>query len=118
MSASNLPVHITVVLLVGSLLLYGCAAKQAGTAPAEQIGWTARRAAIDERMLSHLDNGEFEKAFAFASSMLSLGFRDPRLLGQKAAAAGALGKGAEAIALYEEAILADYAGCDNHLDFG
>ena len=118
MSASNLPVHVVVVLLVGSLLLNGCAAKQTGTAPAGQTGWTARRAAIDERMLSHLDNGEFEEAFDFAGSMLSLGFRDPRLLGQKAAAAGALGKGAEAIALYEEAILADYAGCDNHLDFG
>jgi tetratricopeptide (TPR) repeat protein len=118
MSVSYFFARAVVSLLVVELLFCGCAAKQAGTAPAEQGKWTARRASIDERMLSLLDKGEFEEALAFADSALSYGFRDPRLLGQKAAAAGALGKGAEAIALYEEAILADYAGCDNHLDFG
>ncbi len=118
MSTLNFSTRAVVSLLVGGLLLCGCAAKQASTVPDEQGGWTARRAAMDERMLSLLDKGEFEQALAFADSAESYGFRDPRLLGQKAAAAGALGRGAEAIALYEEAILADYAGCDNHLDFG
>ncbi len=118
MLASDFSAHTIVSILVGAILLSGCSAQQAGRASAERGGWTARRAAIDERMLSLLDSGEFEQALDFADSALSYGFRDPRLLGQKAAAAGALGNGAEAIALYEEAILADYAGCDNHLDFG
>ncbi len=118
MSVSVISGRSIVLFLVGSLLFCACASKQAGMAPAEQSGWTERRAAIDEEMISLLDGGEFEQALALADSALACGFRDPRLLGQKAAAAGALGMRAEAIALYEEAILADYAGCDNHLDFG
>jgi Flp pilus assembly protein TadD len=83
----------------------------------DRSGWPAERAAVDERLRSHLSNGRFDKAAELADSMLSAGWSDPRLLGQKAVAIGALGGTEEAISLFEEAIVEDYAGCENHLNF-
>jgi Flp pilus assembly protein TadD len=110
---------VVACLLSAGLLFCGCSAKRAGATRDDlKAGWSSQRAEIDGRMLSLLGSGEFEDAAALADSVLTYGFRDPRLLGQKAAAVGALGMRIEAIALYEEAILADYPGCENHLDFG
>jgi tetratricopeptide (TPR) repeat protein len=87
-----------------------------GDAPGRS-GWPEERAAVDGRLVSLLNDGRFEAAAELADSMLTAGWRDPRLLGQKATAAGSLGRTDEATGLFEEAILEDYAGCDNHLNF-
>ncbi len=92
-----------------------CAKRHTGDA--DGSAWTAERAEVDSRLIRMLDWELYEEAEALADSMLSAGWRDPRLIGQKAAATGMLGRVDEAIALFEEAILEDYASCDNHLNF-
>mgnify|MGYP000198900402 CR=1 FL=1 len=79
--------------------------------------WTADRAAVDARLVRMLGRELFAEAESLADSMLSAGWRDPRLLGQKAAAVGMLGRVDEAVGLFEEAIVADYESCENHINF-
>lgn len=107
---------IVLSLLLGSVFSCGsCAKRFAGdvSGPA----WTADRSAVDARLVRMLEWELYEDAEALADSMLTAGWRDPRLLGQKATAIGALGRVDEAIVLFEEAIIEDYESCDNHLNF-
>lgn len=105
-----LPMALGIILFCGS-----CTKHYADDA--DLSAWTADRATVDTRLVRMLEWELYEEAEALADSMLSAGWRDPRLLGQKAAAAGVLGKTDEAISLFEEAIVEDYASCDNHLNF-
>ncbi len=79
--------------------------------------WTAERAAVDARLVRMLEKERFGDVESLSDSMLAAGWRDPRLLGQRAVAAGMLGRVDEAVGLFEEAIIADYASCENHLNF-
>ena len=107
---------VVTFLALGGLCLFGsCASRYADDQGANR--WNEERSAVDTRLVRLLESELYDEAEALADSLLAAGWRDPRLLGQKAAAIGALGRVDEAIALFEEAILADYAGCDNHLNF-
>ena len=115
MAAKGRPAGLIVIILAIALVSASCAKRQ--TVGADDAVWNAERAAVDERIVRMLDWEFYEKAEALADSMLSVGWRDPRLLGQKARAIGMLGRVDEAIGLFEEAIIEDYASCDNHLNF-
>jgi tetratricopeptide (TPR) repeat protein len=106
------------IILLSIAIILGCAScakRHAGDA--DGAAWTAERAAVDARLVRMLDWEFYEEVEALADSMISAGWSDPRLIGQKAAAMGMLGRADEAIGLFEEAIIEDYASCDNHLNF-
>jgi tetratricopeptide (TPR) repeat protein len=111
-SRTNVIVFLSLGVLIGSV---SCAKHHTGVN--EGAAWTDERADVDTRLVRMLDWELYEEVETLADSMLSVGWRDPRLLGQKAAAIGMLGRIDEAIGLFEEAILEDYASCDNHLKF-
>ena len=106
-----------VIVVILGILFAGVSCAKRKTAGANGAAWTAERAAVDDRIVRMLDWEFYEKAEALADSMLSAGWSDPRLLGQKARAIGMLGRVEEAIGLFEDAIIDDYASCDNHLNF-
>ncbi len=64
-----------------------------------------------------LESGRFYRVLDLADSVISGGMRNPRILGQKAQALGALGRMDEAVELFEEALVEDYESCENHLNF-
>ena len=103
-------------LTLGTILSCGSCAKHYAD-DADHSDWTGDRSAVDTRIVRMLEWELYEDAESLADSMLSAGWRDPRLLGQKAMAIGILGRIDEAIGLFEDAIVEDYAGCDNHLNF-
>lgn len=99
------------------LLLISCGGTGGdGSAPGRDV-WDETRVSIDRRIAAHLEVGRYEEGIALADSALASGLHDARILGQMATALGELGRFDESIALFEEAILADYPGCDNHLNF-
>jgi tetratricopeptide (TPR) repeat protein len=79
--------------------------------------WTDDRARVDDEIVSLLDGGRYERAFALSDSVISSGASDARVLGQKARALGGLERFDESIPLFEEAIIMDYENCDNHINF-
>ena len=96
-------------------LISSCSTEYRGEGSGQE--WTQERSVVDARIVSLLDQSRFEEALVLADSILTGGLRDPRILGQKAQALGALGKHEESVTLFEEAILDDYEGCENHLNF-
>jgi len=106
----------TIFLALGIIFSCGSCTKQYAD-PEDRSAWTEERAAVDGRLVRMLEWELYREAEALADSMLSAGWRDPRLLGQKATAIGTIGRVDEAIGLFEEAIVEDYASCDNHLNF-
>ncbi len=95
--------------------LSSCSTEYRGEGSGQE--WTQERSVADARIVSLLDQSRFEEALILADSILTVGLRDPRILGQKAHALGALGKHEESVTLFEEAILDDYESCENHLNF-
>jgi tetratricopeptide (TPR) repeat protein len=79
--------------------------------------WIEARARADARVNALIEGGRFDEALEIADSLIAAGENDSRTLGQKARALGGLGRGDEAIAVFEGAILADYENCENHLHF-
>ncbi len=79
--------------------------------------WIGARAGADARVNALIEDGRFDEALRVADSLIAAGENDSRTLGQKARALEGLGRGEEAIAMFEEAILADYENCENHLHF-
>lgn len=75
------------------------------------------RAAVDRRIVSLIESGRWERVLALADSVETVSGGDPRLWGQKAFALGRSGRLGESVELFEKALLADYASCDNHLNF-
>jgi tetratricopeptide (TPR) repeat protein len=78
---------------------------------------TAGQIGAEGRVSSLLESGRFEEALAATDSLIAAGGGDARTLGERARALEGLGRSAEAIAAYEEAILKDYENCENHLNF-
>lgn len=79
--------------------------------------WTEARSVVDNAIVSLLEAERYTEAIALIDSSAAADGEHPRLLGQKARALGGLGRGDEAVPLFERALLADYESCDNHLDF-
>ena len=79
--------------------------------------WTKARAAVDDAIASLLEAERYIEALALVDSSAAADGEHPRLLGQKAHALGGLGRWDEGVPLFERALLADYANCENHLDF-
>jgi tetratricopeptide (TPR) repeat protein len=79
--------------------------------------WVEARARADARVNALIESGRFDEALRIADSLVAAGENDSRTLGQKARALGGLGRGNEAVGVFEEAILADYENCENHLNF-
>ncbi|MCX5754411.1 MAG: tetratricopeptide repeat protein [Candidatus Krumholzibacteria bacterium] len=79
--------------------------------------WIEARARADARANALIEGSRFDEALGIADSLIAAGENDSRTLGQKARALGGLGREDEAIAVFEEALLADYESCENHLHF-
>jgi tetratricopeptide (TPR) repeat protein len=79
--------------------------------------WIEARARADARVNALIEMGRFGEGLVIADSLITAGENDSRTLAQKARALGGLGRENEAIAAFEEAILADYENCENHLHF-
>ena len=86
-----------------------------GHAPSRRLGRGARAARTRGRT-PHRGAGSAKRS-RIADSLIAAGEKDSESLAQKARALGGLGRGEEAIAVFEEAILADYENCENHLHF-
>jgi tetratricopeptide (TPR) repeat protein len=120
MKACN--VRITRILILAAAMspcfIYACAGS--GTSSVRDLvdsGWTEARKEVDTRMISLLERDEYEEAIRLADSAEAAGVDDPRIKGQKAEALGRTGRIDEAVALFEESLLADYAVCETHLNF-
>jgi tetratricopeptide (TPR) repeat protein len=81
-------------------------------------GWSDERADMDRKIVLLLEAGRYAEVIVFTDSVAAADGEDPRLLGQKARALGELGRGDEAVPLFERSILGDYENCENHLNFG
>jgi Flp pilus assembly protein TadD len=80
-------------------------------------GWDEPRRDIDTRILALLERGGYDEVIRIADSLEAAGGTDPRLNGQKAEALWRTGSVDEAVVLFEESLLADYAVCETHLNF-
>ncbi len=79
--------------------------------------WSEGRALQDRRLVAFLERSDFHGALALADSVIETGERSSRILTQRARALGGLGRNAEAVADFEEAVLGDYESCESHLEF-
>ncbi len=79
--------------------------------------WIEMRSRADARVNALIESGRFDEALRVADSLVATGENDSRTQGQKARALAGMGRGDEAVAVFEEAILADYEYCENHLHF-
>lgn len=110
----NLLVYL---LLSAAAAFTGGCASGGGEAGLER-GWTEERSILDERVMKLIENGEYLMALELADSSIAGGVDDTRMLGQRAFVLGELGRMEESVGAFEEAILKDYEGCENHLNFG
>lgn len=76
-----------------------------------------RREAADRHIMGLIEAGRWERVVRVADSVEAAVGGDPRLWGQKAFALGKTDRFDESVGLFEKALLADYASCDNHLNF-
>jgi tetratricopeptide (TPR) repeat protein len=109
------------VLLAAAVLspiLFGaCAVGGGSVSDALKAGWDEARLDADMRILTLLERGWYEEVIIIADSLEAAGGTDPRLKGQKAEALWRTGSVDEAVVLFEESLLADYAVCETHLNF-
>jgi tetratricopeptide (TPR) repeat protein len=64
-----------------------------------------------------ISDEKYAAVIDLTDSLQSTRLLDPRLKGQRALALGMVGRREEAVTLFEESLLADYAVCENHLNF-
>ena len=95
-----------------------CAGSGGGSVrDAMEEGWDEPRRDIDTQILTLLERGGYNEVIRIADSLEAAGGTDPRLKGQKAEALWRTGSVDEAVVLFEESLLADYAVCETHLNF-
>jgi len=107
---------ITASCIIGAAFLCSCA----GGGTVKDVldsGWDETRADADVRILALLAQGRYGEVIAMADSLEAAGGTDPRLQGQKAEALWRTGRVDEAVSLFEESLLTDYAVCETHLNF-
>ncbi len=101
-------------LAVLAALLFAACMKAGSPRPNE---WIEARARADARVNAALDREIFDEALSIADSLIAAGEGDARSLVQRARALAGLGRGDEAVAAFEQGILADYENCESHLHF-
>jgi Flp pilus assembly protein TadD len=79
--------------------------------------WGEARARADRRVDALIAADRFGEALGIADSLIAAGDNDPRALDQKARSLAGLGRDSEATAAFENAVLADYENCENHVHF-
>jgi tetratricopeptide (TPR) repeat protein len=99
------------------LVMIPCCGRHGAGESAGAAGWTSERSALDRKIMQLTGDGRYEEAVRLADSLISIGVRDSRILGQKAHALGGLGRFEESVPLFEEALIKDYENCDNHVNF-
>ena len=102
--------------LLASMVFIACAGGGKVSDLAD-VGWDESRRDADTRIITLLSQGRYEEVIGIADSIESAEGTDPRLQGQKAEALWRTGSVDEAVALFEESLLADYAVCETHLNF-
>lgn len=101
-----------------SAIFGACAGGGGGSVrDALEAGWDEARRDADMRILALLELSGYEEVIRIADSLEAAGGTDPRLKGQKAEALWRTGSVDEAVVLFEESLLADYAVCETHLNF-
>ena len=109
---------ILLAMAVLSPALFGaCAVGGGRVSDALKAGWDDARLDADTRILTLLERGWYEEVIIIADSLEAAGGTDPRLKGQKAEALWRTGSVDEAVVLFEESLLEDYAVCETHLNF-
>jgi tetratricopeptide (TPR) repeat protein len=112
---------IRIILLVTALLMpviyVACAVGGGSVNDALEAGWDEARRDADTRILTLLENGSYVEVISIADSLEAATGTDPRLKGQKAEALWRTGNVDEAVVLFEESLIADYAVCETHLNF-
>ncbi len=108
----ELPSRVVIVFVLG--VLFSCGSRSGGRGVS---GWSEKRAAADRFIVILFEAGRFAEALELIDSTAAVHGEDPRLTGQKARAMGELGRGEEAVKLFERSLLADYTSCENHLNF-
>lgn len=106
----------SLVVLICAAILSSCASGNK-SAPASPGQWHQDRVFLDGRINYLLSNGGFDRALGLTDSLIAKGEKNSRVLGQRARALAGLGRSAEAITQFEDAILMDYQNCENHFQF-
>jgi Flp pilus assembly protein TadD len=99
--------------LIAALLFASCM-KAGSPRPNE---WIESRARADARVNAALEEERFDEALSIVDSLVAAGENDSRILVQRARALAGSGRGDEAVAAFEQGILADYENCESHLHF-
>jgi len=117
--SKRMSTRVGVLLLISALLLAQLSVSHSGCSKKYEGGgrWDRRRAKIDGIILSLLESGRYARALVVCDSLIECGWKDPRVLSQKARALTGLSRFREAIPLFEKAIVDDYENCENHIDF-
>lgn len=104
--------RVMVVMYLG--VLFSCGSRDGGRGVSD---WSEKRADTDRLIVFLIESGHFTDAIALVDSVTAVHGEDPHLLGQKARALGELGRGDEAVPLFERSLIKDYTSCENHINF-
>ena len=105
------------VCLLSATLLGSCASGGGRVSDLADSGWSEPRRDADMRILAMLERGEYMEVLSLSDSIEAADGTDPRLKGQRAEALWRTGSVDEAVVLFEESLLEDYAVCETHLNF-
>ncbi len=108
---------ICLATALSATALLGACAGGGRVSDLADAGWSEARSNADTRILTLLERGAYEEVIGVADSLESTDGTDPRLKGQKAEALWRTGSVDEAVVLFEESLLEDYAVCETHLNF-
>ena len=110
---------ILIAASVLALAMFGACVGSGGGSVRDlaDAGWDEARRDADTRILTLLERGDYEDVIMIADSLEAAEGTDPRLKGQKAESLWRTGSVDEAVVLFEESLLADYAVCETHLNF-
>lgn len=108
---------VLVAMALLTSLIYGACAGGGKVSDLSDAGWDEDRHGADTWIIILLEQGRYEEVIMIADSLEAVGGTDPRLQGQKAEALWRTGSIDDAVALFEESLLADYAVCETHLNF-
>lgn len=115
-----IPVTFRTVWIASSILIPILCGACGGSGSVQDVmdsGWDETRRDADTRILLSLERGRYDEVIRIADSLEAAEGTDPRLQGQKAEALWRTGSVDEAVSLFEESLLADYAVCETHLNF-
>ena len=103
--------------MFAAALLGACASGGGRVSDLVDAGWSEPRNDADMRILTLLERGEYGEVLSLSDSIEAADGTDPRLKGQRAEALWRTGSVEEAVVLFEESLLEDYAVCETHLNF-